>query len=497
MEPGGAAAAEPGARLRGARLAFKGSIMATKVHMEALSPTMEEGQVVRWLKSEGDEVKEGDILAEIETDKATMELVARGSGVLRKQLLKEGDTAPVGAVIGVIAAPDEDISDLLKEAPAGAQGPTHATPSPAPAAGPQEETRGAQQVGRAAADLAGADKTEREQAATGVQAAVESPDRRATPAPPGTEQARIAGGRVEPVKMPPDGRVKASPLARRLAAEAGLELGAIQGTGPGGRITKRDIESALAAAPPAAVEAPPLARPAAGVPPVPEVEEVPASQMRKTIAKRLVASIGPVPTFYLTIEVDAGRLLEVRERVNARLAASGEKATINDFIIKATAEALRRHPEVNASWGEGVIRRYGRVHVGVAVAVEDGLITPVVRDADLKGVAQIAREVRDLAARARQKKLMPEEYTGATFSVSNLGMYGIVEFTAIINPPESGILAVGQVEEKPVVENGAVVVRPRMRITMSCDHRVVDGATGARFLQTLKDFLEEPGMMLV
>ncbi len=203
-----------------------------------------------------------------------------------------------------------------------------------------------------------------------------------------------------------------------------------------------------------------------------------------------------MPTFYLTIEVDARRLLETRERVNERLAASGDKASINDFIIKATAEALRRHPEVNASWGENVVRRYGRVHVGVAVAVEDGLITPVVRDADLKGVAQIAREVRDLAARARQRKLTPEEYTGATFSVSNLGMFGIVEFTAIINPPESGILAVGQVEEKPVVENGEVVVRPRMRVTMSCDHRVVDGATGARFLQTLKDFLEEPGMML-
>ena len=473
--------------------------MATKVHMEALSPTMEEGQVVRWLKAEGDEVKEGDILAEIETDKATMELVARGSGVLRKQFLKEGGTAPVGAVIGVIAAPDEDISALLQEAPAGAAEPTHAAPSPAPEAGPPERTQGEQQVGEAAAALAAADKTERAQAATGMQAAVESPDRRPTPAPPGADQARIAGGRVEPVQVPPDGRVKASPLARRLAAEAGLELAAVQGTGPGGRITKRDIESALAAAPAAAaptVEAPRVARPPVGAPAVAEVEEIPASQMRKTIARRLATSIGPVPTFYLTIEVDARRLLETRERVNERLAASGDKASINDFIIKATAEALRRHPEVNASWGENVVRRYGRVHVGVAVAVEDGLITPVVRDADLKGVAQIAREVRDLAARARQRKLTPEEYTGATFSVSNLGMFGIVEFTAIINPPESGILAVGQVEEKPVVENGEVVVRPRMRVTMSCDHRVVDGATGARFLQTLKDFLEEPGMML-
>src|SRR5690606_28619557 len=228
------------------------------------------------------------------------------------------------------------------------------------------------QVGEAAAGLAGADKTERAQAATGVQAAVESPDRRPRPGRPGTDQQRIAGGRVEPAAVPPDGRVKASPLARRLAAEAGLELASIQGTGPGGRITKRDIESALAAraAAPAvpAVEAPRVARPTVGVPAVPEVEEIPATQMRKTIAKRLATSIGPVPTFYLTIEVDARRLLEVRERVNARLAASGEKTSINDFIIKATAEALRRHPEVNASWGENVIRRYGRVHVGVAVA---------------------------------------------------------------------------------------------------------------------------------
>jgi len=473
--------------------------MVTKVHMEALSPTMEEGQLVRWLKDEGAEVKEGDVLAEIETDKATMELVARGSGVLRKRFVSEGQTTPVGAVIAVIAAPDEDISDILQEAPAGAGEPTHAAPSePAPGKTPSE--RDAAAAGRA---LAASDKTEREQAATGVQAAVESPDRRPTPAPPGTDQARIAGGRVEPAQVPPDGRVKASPLARRLAAEAGLELASVRGTGPGGRITKRDIESALAAAPaapaaaPPAAEAPSVARPPVGAPAVAEVEEIPASQMRKTIAKRLATSIGPVPTFYLTIEVDVRRLLETRERVNERLAASGEKTSINDFIIKATAEALRRHPEVNASWGENVIRRHGRVHVGVAVAVEDGLITPVVRDADLKGVAQIAREVRDLAARARQRKLTPEEYTGATFSVSNLGMFGIVEFTAIINPPEAGILAVGQVEEKPVVENGEVVVRPRMRVTMSCDHRVVDGATGARFLQTLKDFLEEPGMMLV
>jgi pyruvate dehydrogenase E2 component (dihydrolipoamide acetyltransferase) len=223
---------------------------------------------------------------------------------------------------------------------------------------------------------------------------------------------------------------------------------------------------------------------------------VPVTQMRKTIAKRLVTSIGPVPTFYLTIEVDMGRMLELRERVNERLAPHGIKASINDFLIKAVAAALTRHPEVNASWQENVIRRYNRVHIGVAVAVEDGLITPVIRDAHVKGIAQIAQEVKELAARAREKKLQPEEYTGATFSISNLGMFGIEEFSAIINPPEAAILAVGKVEEKPVVENGEIVIRQRMRMTMSCDHRVIDGATGARFLQTLKDFIEEPMMML-
>ncbi|MBI4409421.1 MAG: pyruvate dehydrogenase complex dihydrolipoamide acetyltransferase [Gemmatimonadetes bacterium] len=469
--------------------------MATKVHMEALSPTMEEGQLVRWLKGEGDQVEEGDILAEVETDKATMELVARGSGLLRKQLLKEGGTAPVGAVIGVIAGPDEDIAAILKEAPAGAGEPTHAPPAE-------------RKVGAAAAGVAAADKTEQDRAATGVQAAAEAPARGPTPVPPGIEPRRAAGGGVEAARaVEPDGRVKASPLARRLAAETGVELRRVQGTGPGGRITKRDIEAALAAAPaPAAPAAPAAALVAAAPPPyrpelrptaaMPELEEVPVSQMRKTIAKRLVTSIGPVPTFYLTIEVDAGRIVEARERVNERLAGRGEKTSINDFLIKAVAEALRRHPEVNSAWGENVIRRHGRVHIGVAVAVEDGLITPVVRDADRKGVAQIAREVRELAGRAREKKLAPDEYTGATFSISNLGMFGIEEFTAIINPPEAAILAVGQVEEKPVVADGQVVVRPRMRMTMSCDHRVVDGATGARFLQTLRDFLEEPTMML-
>jgi pyruvate dehydrogenase E2 component (dihydrolipoamide acetyltransferase) len=228
----------------------------------------------------------------------------------------------------------------------------------------------------------------------------------------------------------------------------------------------------------------------------PEVEEVPVSQMRKTIARRLVTSIGPVPTFYLTIEVDMTQTMATRERLNARLGQGAQKASVNDFVVKAVAEALRRHPEVNASWGDNVIRRYGRVHVGVAVAVEDGLITPVVKDADRKGILQIGAEVRELAGRAREKKLQPDEYTGSTFSISNLGMFGIAEFTAIINPPEAGIIAVGAVEEKPVVVGGEVKVQPRMRMTMSCDHRVVDGATGARFLQTVRAFMEDPAAML-
>jgi pyruvate dehydrogenase E2 component (dihydrolipoyllysine-residue acetyltransferase) len=461
--------------------------MATKVHMEALSPTMEEGQLVSWLKQEGDTVQEGDVLAEIETDKATMELVARGSGVLRKQLLAQGGTAPVGAVIGVVADPDEDISAILRQAG-----------STAGAAG----TQAAEGVDAEPARAAEAQPVQAAEAGTGAtaQTGAALQASRATAATPAAGQgsgAQSGDGR--------DGRVKASPLARRLAAEANLALGRLTGSGPGGRIIKRDIEAALqqGAAPvlaPAPAAAPaPLGPAGPGASPGPQVEEVlevPVSQMRKTIAKRLVTSIGPVPTFYLTIEVDMTRMLAVRKNLNARLEAQGVKVSINDLIIKAVAAALRQHPEINASWAETVIRRYGRVHVGVAVAVEDGLITPVIHDADAKGVAQIATEVAALAQRARQKKLQPEEYTGATFSVSNLGMFGIDEFTAIINPPESGIIAVGRVEEKPVVVDGQVVVQARIRMTMSCDHRVVDGATGARFLQTLRDYLEEPVMML-
>jgi pyruvate dehydrogenase E2 component (dihydrolipoamide acetyltransferase) len=448
--------------------------MATKVHMEALSPTMEEGQLVRWLKNEGDTVAEGDVLAEIETDKATMELVARGAGVLREVKLGAGETAQVGTVIAIIADAGEEVGAEERGSPngrkeAGRQGGT---------AQPLETEK---PKGTAPELAAAAEPT-----ASPVTAAAEAGEYEEEEEETGGSRERSRSG------AKPDGRVKASPLARRLASERGLELSAIKGSGPGGRITKADIE----AAGPVREKRAPSAPAYVPVPAGPDVEEVPLSQMRKTIAKRLVTSIGPVPTFYLTIEVAAQRLVEARARVNERLEKEGVKTSLNDFIVKAVAAALARHPEVNASWSDSAILRHKRVHVGVAVAVEDGLITPVVHDANLKSISVIAQEIKELASRARDKKLKPEEYTGATFSVSNLGMFGIVEFTAIINPPESGIVAVGAVEEQVVAEGGQPVVRPRMRITMSCDHRVVDGATGARFLQTLRDFLEEPVLML-
>jgi pyruvate dehydrogenase E2 component (dihydrolipoamide acetyltransferase) len=430
--------------------------MATKVHMEALSPTMEEGQVVRWLKSEGDGVSNGEILAEIETDKATMELVARGDGTLRRILLGEGGTAPVGAVIAVIAAADEDIASLVDGA--------------------------GQDASEAAGAGAGAEATERPRAGPGTAATVAATE---APEPSGPE---LAKARSEDGASVDGRRIKASPLARRLAEEEGVALEAVQGSGPGGRIVKRDVEQA------AKTKDGDLAPAATGgfTHSEADYEDVALSQMRKTIAKRLVESIGPVPHFFLTIDVDMSRAVEARQKVNALLEREGVKISINDIVLKATAVALRRHRDCNAHWGGDHVRRFNRVHIGVAVAIDDGLITPVVRDAHLKGLSQIGPEVRELAARARDKKLKPDEYTGATFSVSNLGMFGIEEFTGVINPPEAGILAVGAVEDRPVIEAGSVVIRPRMKITMSCDHRVIDGAQGSRFLNTLKQILEEP-----
>ncbi len=421
--------------------------MATKIFMEALSPTMEEGRLVKWNRPEGAPVKSGDVLAEVETDKAVMELVARGDGILRKQLVPEGATAPVGQLVGVIGTADEDISALIGGAAAPA-----ATPAPA-AAAPKAES---------APVRAPATPT------TGIDA-------------PRSEQA--------PHAAESDG-TRSSPLARRIAREGGLELGSVRGTGPGGRIIKRDVEEALSS--PVAAKATTAAprRASSGA----DFEDVALTQIRKTIAKRLSESIGPIPTFYLTAELDLARVTEMR----TAMAAMGDefKVSVNDILMKAVATALAQHPECNAHWLGDKIRYYNRVHLGMAVATDDGLIVPVIFDADTKRLSAIGAESRALAKRARERKLKPEEYTGSTFSVSNLGMFGIDQFTAIINPPEVGILAIGSAEHKPVLIDGEEQWRPRVRVTLSCDHRVIDGAVGAKFLQTLRRLVENPLMLV-
>lgn len=439
--------------------------MATKVMMEALSPTMEEGRLVKWVKNVGDAVKSGDTLAEVETDKAIMELVARGDGVLRARLVEEGTTSPIGAVIGVIAAPDEDISALTS----GGAPATAAAPATAPAA---------------------------EAPATPQPAAPQPTPPAVPPQTPNPEPGTAAPGVA----------VRSSPLARRLAAERGLDLAGIQGTGPNGRVIRRDIEAAGATAAPAAgtTTTAPVAAPSTGTKPTAstapaiqidgEYKDVALTQMRKTIARRLGESIGPVPTFYLTSEIDMTNVAKLREQMVA--AGDAFKVSINDIVIKAVAIALTRHPECNAHWMGDHIRYFAAAHVGMAVATDDGLIVPVIRDAQAKGLGQIGRDARELAKKARERKLTPAEYSGGTFSVSNLGMFGIDQFTAIINPPEAAILAVGTTETKPVWDGNAFVPRERMRVTMSCDHRIIDGAVGARFLQTLKQLLESPLMML-
>ncbi|HEV7366729.1 MAG TPA: dihydrolipoamide acetyltransferase family protein [Gemmatimonadales bacterium] len=441
--------------------------MSTKVVMEALSPTMEEGRLVEWKKQEGEAVAVGDVLAEVETDKAVMELVARAGGTLLKHIVEAGATVPVSEPVAVIGEPGED---------SGAAG-----------------QRGSGEDGKR-----GGGATP-QQPAKDVQATQPAPDRNQPTSMPPAPSAQAVTGSQRPAPQPrpapapavaqTPGRVRASPLARRIAAERGLDLGAVAGSGPEGRIVARDIEQATSpvttpsAAP--AVTAPrprgPAAPPAGG----PAYTDVPLTQIRKTIAKRLAQSIGPIPTFYLTTEVDMERVAEAREALES-------KVSFNDIILKAVAMALRQHPACNAWWQDDHIRYWNEIHVSMAVAVEEGLITPVIRHADAKTLRQISAESHDLAARARERRLKPEEYTGGTFSVSNLGMLDIDEFTAVINPPEAGILAVGRIAQKPVAHEGGVALRRRLRLTMSCDHRVIDGATGAQFLKTLKTMLENP-----
>jgi len=413
--------------------------MATKIFMEALSPTMEEGRLVKWLKNEGDAVKNGDVLAEVETDKAVMELAARGEGVLRKRLVAEGEAVPVGTLVGVIGSKDEDIASLV----AGSRKPEATPPAAAPAAAPLAAT----------------------------------PPVTAPATPPASA-------------LPASGRFLSSPLAKRLADEKGLDLSRVAGSGPGGRIIKRDIEAAVASGG--------VLRPASSVlgqSTSVDFEDRPLSLIRKTIARRLSESIGPIPTFYLTADFDLQRASEMR----AAMTAMGDdyKVSFNDIILKATATALAQHPEVNAHWLGDHIRLHHRVHLGMAVATDDGLIVPVIFDADKKRMSEIASESRMLAKKARERKLTPAEYTGSTFSVSNLGMMQIEQFTAIINPPECGILAIGAIEDKVIVAaDGSLETRKRLRVTMSCDHRAIDGAVGARFLQTLRRMIENPLMLV-
>jgi pyruvate dehydrogenase E2 component (dihydrolipoamide acetyltransferase) len=417
--------------------------MAIVIDMPKLSDTMSEGVIAKWNVKEGDTVKSGDIIAEVETDKATMDVEVYDGGTVLKIVATEGTAVPLGGIMAVIGAPGEDISALLGGAPAAA--------APAPAAAP---------------------------------AAVPTLSKPA-PAP-----APAAAPVTEP-----SGPVKASPLAKSIAAASGVDLSKVQGTGPNGRIVKKDLDEVGAdgirpEASKGSMPSTPAIRPDAIRPDT----DHRISQMRKTIAKRLAESKFTNPHFYETIDIDMKNAVATREALNA----SGDvKISFNDLVVKAAALALRKHPAVNSSWLGEIIREYGSVHVAVAVAIEDGLVTPVIRNTDLKGLSAISAETKDLAKRARDRKLEPKDWEGSTFTISNLGMYGIEEFTAIINPPNACILAVGAIRDVPVVENGAVVPGKRMKVTLSSDHRVVDGAVAAQFLNTLRGYLEHPATMLL
>jgi pyruvate dehydrogenase E2 component (dihydrolipoyllysine-residue acetyltransferase) len=419
--------------------------MAIAIEMPKMSDTMEEGVLVAWLAEEGQRVSAGDIIAQVETDKATMDLEVYDDGVLLKKVIEEGAAVPIGALIAVLGEEGEDISLITASAvsavPAGS--------APAPGAAP----------------------------AVSALPAASAPAPSAAVAPPPAE--------------PAGGRVKASPLARSMAAANGIDLAALAGSGPDGRVIKRDIESAMAAAPVVS----PQAAAAAGKPADVVGTSERISQMRKAIARRLGESKFTSPHFYLVVDVAMEKAVSVRTQLNAIGASQGKaKVSFNDLITKACALALKQHPWVNSSWmeAEGEIRHHADVHVAIAVSIEDGLITPVIRNADTKGLAEIAAETRDLAGRAREKQLQPEEYSGSTFSTSNLGMFGIEEFTAIINPPNACILAIGAIRDTPVVVDGTVIPGKRMKLTLSCDHRIVDGVSGAEFLATVQQYLEEP-----
>jgi pyruvate dehydrogenase E2 component (dihydrolipoamide acetyltransferase) len=431
--------------------------MAIIIDMPKLSDTMQEGVIAKWNIKEGDKVNSGDIIAEVETDKATMDVEVFDGGTVLKILAKEGEAVPLGGKMAIIGTPGEDISALLE----GGAAPAGKGKSPASdAVSEKSDTPVSKEFDPLFGDI-DADK---------ASDADES-----------------------------DSRVKASPLARKIASEQGIELTKVKGSGPHGRIVKQDVEK-FDKKSPASVVASPDAKPAVKAPEFPKFEistedkEFRISQMRKTIGKRLAESKFTSPHFYETIDIDMKQAIAAREAMNA---GGDVKISFNDLVVKACSKALRLHPKMNSSWLDDVIRQHGGVHIAIAVAIEDGLVTPVIRNADLKGLAQISAETRDLAGRARDKKLQPEDWEGSTFTISNLGMFGIEEFTAIINPPNAAILAVGAIRDVPVVEKGQVVPGKRMKVTLSSDHRVVDGATCAEFLSTVRKFLENPTTMLV
>jgi pyruvate dehydrogenase E2 component (dihydrolipoamide acetyltransferase) len=432
--------------------------MSINILMPALSPTMTEGKLAKWHVKEGDTVKSGQVICEIETDKATMEVEAVDEGKVGRIVVAEGtEGVKVNATIAILL--EEGETDVPKDSAAPAAAPPAAKPAAAVAPAPT--------------------------------AAAPKPAPAAAPA-------------AQPAAASSGARIFASPLAKRIAAEKGLDLSRIKGSGPNGRIVKADVESAKpGAAPavaPAAAPAPRPAAPAAGAQPVfvaPGDSRVPHTSIRKVIARRMLESKQTVPHFYLTVDLEIDALLAARQAINAVAEKKGTKVSVNDMVIKACAKALRDHPECNASWTEDEMIQYGAVDISVAVATDRGLITPIVRNADMKGVGQIATEMKDLAARAKTGKLKLEEFQGGGFTISNLGMFGVQHFAAIINPPQAMILAVGAGEERAVVRKGQVVARNMMSCTLAVDHRVVDGAMGAQFLQTLRAYVEQPASMLI
>jgi pyruvate dehydrogenase E2 component (dihydrolipoamide acetyltransferase) len=444
--------------------------MAEFFKMPQATPTMEVGTISKWRKAEGEALKPQDVVAEVETDKAVMEIEVFDSAVLLKILVEAGVEVPAGRPIAILGKAGEDISALLAAAGAPAAAPS--APTPAAPAPPRRSAPAPAATAAPAAAVAVAPSAGLRPYAWAGEAVHE-----AIMEPPSWE----FGDEAEAAPGQPSGR--AAPAARRAAAAAGLDIGAINGTGPRGRVLRGDVEAALAR---------PAAAPAPAAPAAPTSEVVKNSNMRKTIARRLTAAWQEAPAFYLTAVFDCGALVAFREQ----LKAAGASVSANDILIKACARALVEVPEVNASWGEDAILRHKQVHIGVAVAIPDGLITPVVRDADKIGLGAISAAMKDLAARAKERKLKPEEYTGSTFSISNLGMMGIEQFTAILNPPEAVILAVGGMQREPVVgADGQLTVGWRMRVTLTCDHRVVDGALGAQFLKAVRRYVEQPALL--